>query len=46
MTRFNLSAAEFCREEFFKEDYFEIIDQLDQHLDFNRFNSDELIRVL
>ena len=31
---------------FFKEGYFEIIDDLDKHLDFTKFSSDELIRVL
>ena len=46
MDRFKLEPAEFSRYQFFKEGYFEIIDQLDQYLDFNKFNSDELIRVL
>lgn len=31
---------EFSRYEFFKEDYFQIIDELDQHLDIQKFNSD------
>lgn len=39
-TRFKLQPMEFSRYEFFKEDYFEIIDDLDQHLDIEKFNSD------
>lgn len=45
-TRFKLSQIDFSRYEFFKEGYFEIIDELDQHLHFKNFSSDELIKVL
>jgi LETM1 and EF-hand domain-containing protein 1 len=37
---------EFNRYEFFKEGFFEVIDDLDKHLDYRNFNSDELIKVL
>lgn len=45
-TRLHLEPFEFSRYEFFKEGFFEVIDDLDKHLDYRTFNSDELIKVL
>lgn len=44
--KFGIDTFEFSKEEFFKGGFFEIIDELDQHLDYNKFTSDELLKVL
>lgn len=44
--RFGLTSKEFSRYEFFNEGFMEIIDELDSYLHYERFSSDDLIRVL
>lgn len=37
---------EFTHYDFFKQDFFEVIEDLNQKLNYQNFNSDELIQVL
>ena len=46
MIDLDVEPYEFSRYEFFKEGFFEVIDDLDSHLNYNSFSSDELIAVL